>query len=180
LKHASIAIVLILFVCGPVPRVYAQILEGVQPRIGNFASQGGSFYNFISPGSGCELKVSVWGFVRNPGRYNIPCETNLLELMSFCGGPAPGAYLDKVKIMRKGGVDKVNAIEKVFEVDLSKYLELTTKSVVVPELLLWPGDLVIVEGKESTPVDMILRMSQVAVAITSIITATVAVMNMTK
>ena len=157
----------------------AQILDGVQPRTGNFASQGGSYYNF-SGGSGCDLKVSVWGFVRNPGRYYIPCETNLLELMSFCGGPQQGAYLERVKVIRKGGPDKENEIKEVFEVDLSKYLEITDKGQIVPELLLWPGDLIIVDGKESLAVDTILRLSQVAVAITSIITTIVAIINISR
>jgi NADH:ubiquinone oxidoreductase subunit F (NADH-binding) len=158
---------------------HAQILEGAPPKTGTFSNQGGAFYNFTS-GSDCYLKVGVWGFVRNPGRYNIPCRTTLLELMSFCGGPQTGAHLDRIKVVRNGGVDKEHQIKEVFEVDLTAYLKITKESTVATELLLWPGDLIMVPGEETTPVDMILRLSQVAVAITSIITAAVAVYNISR
>ena len=46
------------------------------------ATFGGAYYNF-SGRSGCDFLISVWGFVRNPGRYNVPCETDLLDLLSF-------------------------------------------------------------------------------------------------
>jgi hypothetical protein len=178
MKGRIIGIIALTLLAFSIP-ARAQILEGVQARTGTFSTQGGSYYNF-SGGSGCDLKVGVWGFVRNPGRYNIPCETNILELMSYCGGPQPGAYLDRVKIVRKGGPDKENELKEVFEVDLSKYLQVTDKSISSPELLLWPGDLVVVPGEETTPVDAILRISQVVVAITSIITATIAIINTSK
>jgi NADH:ubiquinone oxidoreductase subunit F (NADH-binding) len=161
------------------PELTAQILEGSAPRTGTIVNQGGSYYNFSS-GSGCDLKVAVWGFVRNPGRYNIPCETNLLELMSYCGGPMTGAKLNNVKVIRKGGVNRENEIKEVIEIDLEKYMNLTSTSIVAPELLLDPGDLVIVDGQERTPVDTVLRVSQVVVAITSVITAMVAVINISR
>ncbi|MDH7515626.1 MAG: SLBB domain-containing protein [Bacteroidota bacterium] len=159
----------------------AQILEpGQTPRTGTMSSQGGSYYNFSSGGTGCDLKVSVWGFVQNPGRYYIPCETNLLELMSFCGGPRKGARLDRVKIVRRGGPEEEHVLKEVFEVNLAKYLDVTDKSVTAPELLLWPGDLVVIDGVEESPVDMFLRIAQVVVAISSLVTATVAVINIAR
>jgi len=160
----------------------AQILESHVPtKSGSsiFAPQSGAYYNF-SEESGCDLKVSVWGFVSNPGRYFIPCETNLLELLSFCGGPKKGAELDHVKIVRRGGADRENELKSVFEVDIAKYLDVTDVGVVSEELLLFPGDLVIIEGEEQSTVDTFLRVAQVVVAITSLVTATVAIINISK
>jgi hypothetical protein len=169
----------ILLVVGFAPGLRAQILTG-EPASASpfFGAQTGSFYNFSS-GSGCDLMVSVWGFVRNPGRYRVPCETNLLDLLSYCGGPndrGADVYLDKVKVVRKGGADQQNEIAEVFEVDVEKYLELRTSPVVTSDLLLFPGDLIIVDGKEDRG-DTVLRIAQLVVAIASIITSTIAVIN---
>lgn len=155
----------------------AQLLDGGrQTRPGGaFSSQGGAYYNFSS-GTGCDLKISVWGFVNGPGRYNIPCETNLLEMLSYCGGPRQGANLSAVKIVRRGGIDRENELKEVFEVDLDKYLKVTDVGTVAPELLLFPGDLIIIEGEDSA-VDTFLRVAQVVVALSSLVTATVAVIN---
>lgn len=173
---------IVLFVVfGSVP-LGAQILDdGGLLNQPSFANPGGSYYNFSS-NSGCDLMVSVWGYVGNPGRYKVPCETNLLDLLSFCGGPlsrgGAEAYLYKIKIVRKGGADRENEIAEVFEIDLEKYLELRSVPTTTSELLLFPGDLIIVDGREES--NMVLRIAQIIVAIASIVTSTVAVINLTK
>ena len=158
--------------------VRAQIIDpGTPPTTSSLSYPGGSYYNFSS-GSGCDLSVSVWGYVRNPGRYKIPCETNLLELLSYCGGPQIGnalPYLWKVKIVRKGGADSSNEIREVFEVDLEKYLVVKGTSMSTTELLLFPGDLVIVDGEQIMQTDWLLRVAQVLVAITQILTSALAI-----
>ena len=172
-RHVGTLILLVLFAAG----AQSQILDNGQlPKTGNCPQQGGSYYNFSS-GSGCDLKISVWGFVHNPGRYYIPCETNLLELMSFCGGPQRGATLERVKIVRRGGVDREDVLKEVFEVDLSKYLKVTDVEVRAKELLLFPGDLVVVDGEDISAVDTFLRIAQVVVAVASLVTATLAVVH---
>ena len=67
---------------------------------------------------------------------------------------------------------------QVYEVDVEKYLELRTTPTVTSDLFLFPGDLIIVDGKENRG-DMILRIAQIVVAIASIITSTIAVINIT-
>ncbi|MDX9758529.1 MAG: SLBB domain-containing protein [Bacteroidota bacterium] len=174
-------LLLALFVLvGSAPVLRAQILTGDPASSASqfISTQSGSYYNFSS-GSGLDMLVSVWGFVRNPGRYRIPVETNLLDLMSYCGGPndrGADVYLDRVKVVRRGGADRENEIAEVYEVDIEKYLELRQSPVVTSDLLLFPGDLIIVDGKESRG-DMVLRIAQIVVAIASIITSTIAVVN---
>ncbi|MBE0644457.1 MAG: SLBB domain-containing protein [Bacteroidetes bacterium] len=168
----------LLFIVGFAPGLRAQILTDGNSASQFFSTQTGSYYNFSS-NSGCDLLVSVWGFVRNPGRYRVPCETNLLDLMSYCGGPndrGAEVFLDRVKVVRKGGADQQNEIAEVFEVDVEKYLELRSSPTVTSDLFLFPGDLIIVDGKESRG-DTILRIAQIVVAIASVITSTVAVIN---
>jgi protein involved in polysaccharide export with SLBB domain len=168
----------LIFVVGFAPGLRAQILTDGNSASQFFSAPTGAFYNFSS-NSGCDLLVSVWGFVRNPGRYRVPCETNLLDLMSYCGGPndrGADVFLDRVKIIRKGDAEHQNEIAQVFEVDVEKYLDLRNTPTVTSDLLLNPGDLIIVDGKEYSG-DTILRIAQVVVAIASIITSTVAVIN---
>lgn len=179
--RSGILHIMLLIVIGSAP-LGAQILDdGSMLNRPTFANQGGSYYNF-SAGSGCDLMVSVWGYVGNPGRYKVPCETNLLDLLSYCGGPltrgGAESYLYKVKIVRKGGADRENEIAEVFEIDLDKYLELRSVPTSTSELLLFPGDLIIVDGQEQS--NMVLRIAQIIVAIASIVTSTVAVINLTK
>ncbi len=140
---------------------------------------GGAYYNF-GGASGCDFLISVWGYVQNAGRYNVPCETNLLDLLSYCGGPRRGAFLDRVRIIRRGGVDKQNEIAEVFEVDVEKYLQLSVKGDPAADLFLYPRDLIIVDGEDKEVVDYVLRVSQVIVAIATVVTATVAVVNISK
>ena len=173
--------IVLLIVIGSAP-LGAQILDdGSMLNRPTFANQGGSYYNF-STGSGCDLMVSVWGYVGNPGRYKVPCETNLLDLLSYCGGPltrgGAESYLYKVKVVRKGGVERENEIAEVFEIDLDKYLEIRSVPTSTSELLLFPGDLIIVDGQEQS--NMVLRIAQIIVAIASVVTSTVAVINLTK
>jgi hypothetical protein len=177
-----LALIASCLILGFAPHSAAQILdEGNSGAPATFANQGGSYYNFTG-GTGCDLKVSVWGYVSNPGRYRVPCETNLIDLLSFCGGPLDrGAetFLYRIKIVRRGGVDNENEIARVFEIDVDKYLQLKDFPMSTKELDLYPGDLIIVDGKESRG-DTILRIAQIVVAITSIITSTIAVINLTK
>jgi NADH:ubiquinone oxidoreductase subunit F (NADH-binding) len=179
MKSSFVSVAILVLVLNSVS--YGQILtpSGQSPTTATSGTYGGSYYNFSSL-TGCNLLISVWGFVGNPGRYNVPCDTDLLDLLSFCGGPREGAYLDKVKIVRRGGVDKQDEIAQVFEIDVEKYLDLTDMNTTAKELLLFPRDLIIIDGEFKDAVDYVLRIAQLVVAITSIVTATVAVINISK
>lgn len=59
----------------------------------------GGFYDYSDPES-INIKVSVWGFVKYPGRYFIPDRTTILDLMSFVGGPLDDSNLDELRIYR--------------------------------------------------------------------------------
>jgi hypothetical protein len=145
----------------------------VEPSLPQSGTVGGSYYNFAG-GTGCDLKVSVWGYVRNPGRYTVPCETSLLELLSYCGGPDDrGAYvwLDQVKVVRKGGPGKENQIHEVFTVDVGRFLKLSKEAQTTTELNLFPGDLVIIDGEPKAQINVLLATAQIITAIAQILTS---------
>ena len=45
----------------------------------------GAYYDYSDPG-GLNIKVSVWGYVKYPGRYIIPDRSNINDLISYSGG----------------------------------------------------------------------------------------------
>jgi polysaccharide export outer membrane protein len=118
------------------------------------------------------IKVNIWGFVRKPGQYLVPKNTDLISLISFAGGPLEQAKIKKVKIIRDGetassntpsssngrfnqnetmlasrsdnlSLNKSSPQPQVIEVNIKKYIE-TGQQALIPELR--PGDTIIVPG----------------------------------
>jgi len=46
------------------------------------------------------IRVQVWGEVRSPGIYAVPPTTNLIEAISFAGGPTSRSDLSRVKLVK--------------------------------------------------------------------------------
>lgn len=59
----------------------------------------GAFYDYSDP-NGINIKVSVWGYVKFPGRYVVPERSNVKDLISFAGGISDDSYLDDMRIYR--------------------------------------------------------------------------------
>ena len=59
----------------------------------------GALYDYSDPAT-LNIKVSVWGFVKFPGRYIVPIQTNASDLLSYAGGPTQDAHLDDLRIFR--------------------------------------------------------------------------------
>ena len=59
----------------------------------------GAFYDYSDPTT-LNIKVSVWGFVKYPGKYVIPMESNVYDLLSYAGGPSEDAHLDDLRIFK--------------------------------------------------------------------------------
>lgn len=102
----------------------------------------GGFYDFSDPRF-VNISVSIWGYVRFPGKYYVPENTKLLDLISYAGGPLPDAYLDDIRLLRTTGdqtlFDKFN-IESLMEdeelkVDINKISRIRA------------GDLILVPGQ---------------------------------
>jgi hypothetical protein len=59
----------------------------------------GAFYDYSDP-EGINIKVSVWGYVRFPGKYIIPQRSDIKELLSYAGGISDDSNLDDLRIYR--------------------------------------------------------------------------------
>ena len=57
------------------------------------------YFDFSDPES-VNMKVSVWGYVRYPGRYNIPVYTSVTDLISYAGGPTEEAELEELRLIK--------------------------------------------------------------------------------
>jgi NADH:ubiquinone oxidoreductase subunit F (NADH-binding) len=76
-----------------------------------------AYYNTAKPGD-VMMQVNIWGFVTKPGRYEVPATTDLIQLISFAGGPQLYSRMEKVKITRFEKIDTV-IVMKEFFVNLS-------------------------------------------------------------
>ncbi|MCX7762356.1 MAG: SLBB domain-containing protein [Candidatus Kryptonium sp.] len=115
---------------------FAQIFDS--PRI--VTGGGSSAYYFVGKTGELTITVNLWGFVRNPGRYEVPSSTDLVQLISYGGGPLKEAKLKDVKIIRSVRED-TTIVEKVIKVNVEKIIENGE-----PSPLLLPGDTVVVPG----------------------------------
>ena len=60
-----------------------------------------AFYDISDP-LGVNIEVNLWGFVKYPGRYKIPYNSTILDLLSFSGGPGENSDLREIRIFRPG------------------------------------------------------------------------------
>lgn len=84
-----------------------------------------AYYRIENEGGELMKKVNIWGYVKNPGRYEVPASTNLVQIIAYAGGPRDHALMDEVKVFRDtqaGGsiIKEINVEEpsKVRQADL--------------------------------------------------------------
>ena len=130
-------LVLALLLIFPISTAFSQLFES-RPKI--VTGGGSSAYYYVGKSGELTITVNLWGFVKNPGRYEVPSSTDLIQLISYGGGPLKTAKLNKVRIVRNVREDST-ITEKVIIVDVEKIIEEGE-----PSPLLLPGDTVIVPG----------------------------------
>lgn len=156
----AVCFLVILIEMAFVKSTFAQSEAGIGSINPN--SSPAAFYYISKPGE-VTMQVNIWGAVQRPGRYEAPTSTNLIQLVSYAGGPNQDAKIDKVKIMRwikkEGGTSK----EEYF-VDLEE-LSTTEDS----KLVLYPGDTIFIDRSSWSTVKDWLPIVTTAVIVTSTI-----------
>lgn len=66
--------------------------NGVQQRLSGF-------FDYSDP-EAINMRVSIWGFVRYPGRYLVPIYTTVTDLLSYAGGPRDNSNIDDLRLYR--------------------------------------------------------------------------------
>ncbi|MEG8947055.1 SLBB domain-containing protein [Rosettibacter firmus] len=108
----------------------------------NRYTQQSGFFDFSDPES-VNIKVSVWGFVRYPGKYVVPIYTTVIDLLSYAGGPTDAAHLDDLRIYRVNE-DSTQVLIKVDYNDIMYENKLTKAYKKPPSLE--AGDILVVPG----------------------------------
>jgi hypothetical protein len=104
----------------------------------------GSFYDFAEPGK-LNVRVAVWGYVRNPGKYIIPINSNAADLLSYAGGLLADAYFDDLRIYRMKPDSSYVLVKFSFE-DIFWKKDLSKENAAkIP--MLQPGDIIAVPGQ---------------------------------
>lgn len=123
-----------LFLSSP---AFTQLESGMGASLTGASSAA---YYYISKPGEITMPVNLWGYVKNPGRYEIPISTDLIQLVSYAGGPLADADLGAVKVTRV--VRREDAIRKVeYSVNLNHLDKLDDKA-----LNLEPGDTIFIES----------------------------------
>lgn len=111
----------------------------------NFQNRGAQY--LIGRQDEVLIKVNIWGFVRMPGQYLVPSDTDLISLISYAGGPTEDAQITKVKLVRTVNVSPqgVNSDpkKKIYVFNVKKFLEEGDESE-NPQLM--PNDTILISG----------------------------------
>jgi len=89
---------------------HAQLENPLGGGLGLTGSSQAAYY-LISKSGEITMPINLWGYVKNPGRYEVPISTDLVQLISYAGGPLADADLGSVKITRI--IQRDNQIRKV-------------------------------------------------------------------
>jgi len=102
----------------------------------------GAYYDYSDPG-GLNIKVSIWGYVKYPGRYTIPDRSNINDLISYAGGISDDSNIDEMRIFR---VEPDSSQEMlIYNYDDLWWSETLQKNLTIPQMQ--PGDVLIVPGR---------------------------------
>ncbi len=143
-------LILTILLLAATDAAYAQGLFGNQNiPIGSSAPS----YYYLGGKEGLTISVNLWGFVKNPGRYDVPSSTDLVQLISFGGGPLEHAELDGVKIIRQIMQPDSSYDTEVIPVNLKEFQQTGEKTP-----LLLPGDTIIVPGSTFDAVQQIVAL----------------------
>jgi len=114
----------------------------VGTSLDNRWNPGGAYYDYSDPRF-LNISVNIWGYVRFPGKYMVPDNTKLLDLISYAGGPTPDAYLYDVRLFRNTIGD--SSIQKF---DFEELLYKKGNKVSLDEIpLLQAGDIILLPGE---------------------------------
>ncbi|CAG1023468.1 hypothetical protein DOJK_02382 [Patescibacteria group bacterium] len=135
------AIAIFVLVCSFQVSAQDNVRIGVDGK--SLIQTNGAFYDYSLPNT-VNIKVSVWGFVRNPGYYMVPESTTFFELLSYAGGPTNDAYMNDIRVYRTNS----NNAQEVLELDYRPMLfeNKEGKAIVTPPTI-QPGDIIVLPGE---------------------------------
>ncbi len=123
--------------------IYGQITDyELGSKLGYRYNQQSGYFDLSDPDA-VNIKVSVWGFVRYPGKYLVPTYTTVLDLLSFAGGPSNDSHMDDIRLYR----NKEDGSQEMVVLDFNDLLwesKLDARKRAVP--FMEAGDILVVPG----------------------------------
>jgi len=163
-KQRVSGIVVVLLVCSS-SMLFAQMETSIS-AVHTGASSAA--YYFISKPGEITMSVNLWGYVRNPGRYEVPISTDLVQLLSYAGGPLREANLGSVRIAR--AVRREDAIRTVeYTVNLDRFDKLDEKARDIE-----PGDTIFIEAPAISWSDVFNILTTLAIITAAVSNAVIA------
>ncbi len=103
----------------------------------------GASYDCSDP-TGMNIKVSIWGFIKFPGKYLVPQNSTVSDILSFGGGPSPDAYLDDIRLLRT----LPDSTQEIYKFDYNELMfEKTVTSKQFKDMIVQPGDILVLPGE---------------------------------
>ena len=118
--------------------IAAMLWTSAMAQIDTGMSSGASQY-YLGAEDELLVPVNIWGFVRKPGQYMVPNNTDLVSLLSYAGGPNESAKISNIQIVRSDP----NTGNMVLRINVKKYLD-TADGRLIPTLK--PGDTIVVKA----------------------------------
>lgn len=98
---------------------YCQVKDlSIGSATGNIQQRQGGYYDYSRTNT-LNMEVAIWGFVRYPGKYLIPVNTTIIDLISYAGGPTEDAELEDIRLYR---VDPESGEETILSYNYNKLL----------------------------------------------------------
>jgi NADH:ubiquinone oxidoreductase subunit F (NADH-binding) len=103
----------------------------------------GAFFDYSNPES-INIKVAIWGFVRYPGKYIIPMNSTVNDLLSYSGGPTEDAHLDEIKIVRT----EADSTQRIINLHYEDIMWNEINRIRSKDAPILAGDVLVVPGEE--------------------------------
>jgi hypothetical protein len=125
-------------------QMFAQVSTQTELSTSKQSEQSKPGYFFYAKPFEVTMTVNLWGEVPQQGVYVVSTSTDIIQLLSYAGGPRDKSNLEEVLVYRSSGKkdQKARALKKINVQDI---LEGRSES-----LLLTPGDMIVVKKVPDT------------------------------
>ncbi len=137
----NVLIIVTLVVWAGIVFAQGQDVQLGRDNLQQLRNNPGALYDYSDPQS-VNIKVAVWGFVKFPGRYIVPVNTKVSDLLSLAGGPVSEARVDEFRLVRTNS----DSSQSVINLNYNDFLYNTDVSKINNTLTLKAGDILLATG----------------------------------
>lgn len=144
MKHTSF-----LFIISALFLLTGVINSQDKERVGNLQtySQQGGLFNYGDKEK-VNIEVSIWGFVKYPGKYIVPQGSSLVDLISYAGGPLIDAKLEEIRFFRPKNDTLHVTADEMIKIDYNDiFWSDKVSSSKNRNMVLRPGDILVFPGE---------------------------------